>query len=175
MVTGQNPPGHVPPGHLPQGHIPPGHLPLDTYPLDIYPLGHIPPGHLPPGHLPPGHLPPRTYIPQDIYPPDLKCPIWFMHHVLITYCTLKSIYFAEIAFICDVGAIKLTYICLIIIIWPSKSKVCASLICIHKILHSRLILSYTLLKEILFSLSTFLLILVHSQYEKYNIDIYTGK
>ena len=25
-----------------------------------------------------------------------------------TYCTLKSIYFAEIAFICDVGAIKLT-------------------------------------------------------------------
>ena len=31
-----------------------------------------------------------------------------MHHVLITYCTLKSIYFAEI---CDVVAIKLTYIC----------------------------------------------------------------
>ena len=41
----------------------------------------------------------------------LKCPIWFMHHVLIIYCTLKSIYFAEIAFICDVGAIKLTDIC----------------------------------------------------------------
>ena len=77
-----------------------------TYPLDIYPLGHIPPGHLPPGHLPPGHLPPRTYT-----PPTLKCPIWFMHHVLITYCTLKSIYFAEIAFICDVGTIKLTDIC----------------------------------------------------------------
>ena len=34
-----------------------------------------------------------------------------MHHVLITYCTLKSIYFAEIIFICDVGAIKLTDIC----------------------------------------------------------------
>ena len=31
-----------------------------------------------------------------------------MHHVLITYCTLKSIYFAEKAFICDVGAMKLT-------------------------------------------------------------------
>ena len=34
-----------------------------------------------------------------------------MHHVPITYCTLKSIYFAEITFICDVGAIKLTDIC----------------------------------------------------------------
>ena len=45
-----------------------------------------------------------------------------MHHVLITYCTLKSIYFAEIAFVCDVGAIKLTDICLIIIIWPRKKK-----------------------------------------------------
>ena len=31
-----------------------------------------------------------------------------MHHVLIAHCSLKSIYFAEIAFICDVGAIKLT-------------------------------------------------------------------
>ena len=86
---------------------PPGHLPQ----------GHIPPGHLPPGHLPPGHLPPRTYTPQDIIlliyynPQTLKCLIWFMHHVLITYCTLKSIYFAEIAFICDVGALKLRDIC----------------------------------------------------------------
>ena len=130
-----------------------GHNPPDMYPPDTYPLGHIPPGHLPPGHLPPGHLPPRTYTPKDIYPQTLKCPIWFMHHVLITYCTLKSIYFAEIAFICDVGAIKLTDVCLIIIIWPRKkkgkrcdlkkinynkvnsnfflsvSKVCASLIC----------------------------------------------
>ena len=31
-----------------------------------------------------------------------------MHYVLITYCTLKSIYFAEIVFICDVGAMNLT-------------------------------------------------------------------
>ena len=107
-VTGQNPPGHVPPGHLPQGHIPPGHLPP----------GHLPPGHLPPRtHTPPvtypldtypldtyplGHIPPRTYTPQT-----LRCPIWFMHHVLITYCTLKSIYFAEITVICDVGAIQI--------------------------------------------------------------------
>ena len=34
-----------------------------------------------------------------------------MHHVLITYCTLKSIYFAGIAFICDEGAIKRLNIC----------------------------------------------------------------
>ena len=34
-----------------------------------------------------------------------------MHHVLITYCTLKSIYFAGIAFICDEGAIKWSNIC----------------------------------------------------------------
>ena len=97
------PPGHVPPGHVPPGHVPPGHLPP----------GHIPPGHLPPGHLPPGHLPPRTHTPPVTYPlghmspghnyttQTLKCPIWFMHNVLITYCTLKSIYFAEIEFICD--------------------------------------------------------------------------
>ena len=85
------------PGTYPKDTYPPV-----TYPLDTYPLGHIPP---------------RTYTPQT-----LKCPIWFMHHVLITYCTLKSIYFAEIAFICDVGAIKLTDICLIIIIWPRKKK-----------------------------------------------------
>ena len=75
----------------PRTHTPLVTYPLDTYPLDTYPLGHIPPG---------------TYTPQP-----LKCPIWFMHHVLITYCTLKSIYFAEIVFICDVGAIKLTDIC----------------------------------------------------------------
>ena len=31
-----------------------------------------------------------------------------MQHVLITYCILKSIYFAGIAFICDTGAIKLS-------------------------------------------------------------------
>ena len=35
-----------------------------------------------------------------------------MHHVLITYCTLKSIYFAGIAFVCDVGAMKLSNILL---------------------------------------------------------------
>ena len=110
-VTGQNPPDMYPPDTYPKDTYPQVTYPLDTYPLDIYPLGHIPPGHLPPGHLPPGHLPPRTYTPQDIYPQPLKCPIWFMHHVLITYCTLRSIYFAEIAFICDVGAIRLTDIC----------------------------------------------------------------
>ena len=77
-----------------------------TYPLDTYPPGHIQPGHLPPGHLPPGHLPPRTYTPQS-----LKCPILFMHYVLITYCTLKSIYFARIDFICDAGAKELSDIC----------------------------------------------------------------
>ena len=71
---------------------PPVTYPLDTYPLDPYPLGHIPP---------------RTYTPQT-----LKCPIvsWIMD-VLITYCTLKSIHFAEIAFICDEGAIQFTDIC----------------------------------------------------------------
>ena len=105
-------PGHVPPGHLPQGHIPPGHLPP----------GHLPPGHLPPrthttwsltpGNLHPGHVPPRIYIPPRTYTPYiLKCPIWFMHHVLITYCKLKSIYFAGIAFVCDAGAIMLSDIC----------------------------------------------------------------
>ena len=72
-VTGQNPPGHVPPDTYPKDTYP-----LVTYPLDTYPLGHIPP---------------RTYTPQT-----LKCPIWFMHHLLITYCTLKNIYFAGIAF-----------------------------------------------------------------------------
>ena len=70
---------------------PPVTYPLDTYPLDTYPLGHIPP---------------RTYTPKT-----LEFPIWFMHHVLIAYCTLKNIHFAEIAFSCDVGAIKLIYIC----------------------------------------------------------------
>ena len=91
-----------PPDTYPKGIYPPV-----TYPLDTYPLGHLPPGHLPPGHLPPlGHIPPRTYTPYT-----LKCPIWFMHHVLITYCTLKSIYFAGIAFVCDAGAIMLSDIC----------------------------------------------------------------
>ena len=62
--------------------------------------------------------------------------------MLITYCTLKSIYFAEIALICDVGAIKLTDICSVRCdlkkinynkvnsnFFLSVSKVCASLIC----------------------------------------------
>ena len=96
MVTVQNPPGHVPPGHLPQGHIP---------------QGHIPPGHLPPGHLPPGHIPPRTYTPQDIYPPDFRMP-YLVHASCVDYILhFKSIYFAEITFICDGGAKQLTDIC----------------------------------------------------------------
>ena len=73
--------------------------PRDTYPMDMFPPGHLPTGHLPPGHLPPGHIPPRTYTPQDIYPSDFKLP--YLVHA-------SYIYFAEIAFICDVGAIKLT-------------------------------------------------------------------
>ena len=105
-VTGQNPRDMYPPDTCPKDMCPPV-----TYPLDTYLLGNLPPGHLPPGHLPPGHLPPRTYTPVTYTPQTLKCPIWFMHHVLITYCTLKSISFAEIAFICDIGAIKLTDIC----------------------------------------------------------------
>ena len=100
MVTGQN---TLPP---PPDMYPPDIYPKDTYPLVTYPLGHIPPGH-----LPPGHLPPRTYTPWTYTPQTLKCPIWFMHHVLITYCNLKSIYFAGIASICDEGAIKRSNIC----------------------------------------------------------------
>ena len=34
-----------------------------------------------------------------------------MHHVLITYCTLKGIYLAEIAFICDLGATDRYLLC----------------------------------------------------------------
>ena len=34
-----------------------------------------------------------------------------MHHMLITYCTLKNIYFAGIAFIWDVDPVKLSPIC----------------------------------------------------------------
>ena len=103
-----------PPDTYPKETYPPVTYPLVTYPLDTYPLGHIPPGHLPPGHLPPRHLSPRTYTPQDIYTPyTLKCPIWFMHRVLVTYCTLKSIYFAGIAFVCDAGAIMLSDICFV--------------------------------------------------------------
>ena len=92
-VTGQSPPGHVPPRHLPQGHIPPV-----TYPLDTYPPGHL--------YIPLGQITSRTYTPQT-----LKCPFWFIYHVSITYCTLKSIYFAGITFICDAGAMKLSDIC----------------------------------------------------------------
>ena len=102
-----------PPDTYPKDTYPPVTYPLDTYPLDTYPLGHIPPPPVtypldtyPLDTYPLGHIPPRTHTPQT-----LKCPIWFMHHVLITYCTLKSIYFGEIAFICDVGAIHLTDIC----------------------------------------------------------------
>ena len=73
---------------------------LDTYPLDIYPLGHIP------LDIYPQDIYPRTYTPHN-----LKCLIWFMHHVLITYYTLKNIYFAGIEFICNVDAVKLLQIC----------------------------------------------------------------
>ena len=59
------------------------------------PQGQIPPCHLPPGHLPPRHIPLRTYTPEDIYPQTLKCPIWFMHHVSITHCTLKAFILQE--------------------------------------------------------------------------------
>ena len=111
MVTGQNPPGHYPPDTYPKDTYPLDTYPLDTYPLDTYPLGHIPPGH-----LPPGHLPPRTYTPQDIYPLYFKMPYLFMHHVMITYCTLKSIYFAGIAFVCDAGAIMLSDILISILL-----------------------------------------------------------
>ena len=69
------PPGHVPPDTYPKDIYPPISYPLDTYPPDIYPLGHVPP---------------RTYTPQT-----LKCPIWFMHHVLITPCTLKGLILQE--------------------------------------------------------------------------------
>ena len=71
MVTGQNPSDMYPPDKYPETYTP-----LDTYPLDIYPLGQIPP--------PPPDIYPRTYTPHN-----LKCLIWLMHHVLITYCTLK--------------------------------------------------------------------------------------
>ena len=50
-----------------------------------------------------------------------------MQHVLITYCTLKSIYFAEIAFICDVGAIKLTDICCQEGLFPTTTQALDSL------------------------------------------------
>ena len=82
-----------PPDTYPKDTYPPVTYPLDTYPLDTYP--------------------PRTYTPQRYTPQTLKGPIWFMHHVLITYCTLKSIYFAGIAFICDEGAIKQSNICFV--------------------------------------------------------------
>ena len=62
-------------------HPPPP--PGDTYPKDIKPLERFPRGH------------------NIIILQTLKCPIWFMHHVFITYYTLKSIYFAGITFICD--------------------------------------------------------------------------
>ena len=100
----------TPPNTYPKDTYLPITYPLNINPLDTYPLGHIPPGHLPPGHLPPGHLSPRT--PPGTYTPEaLKCPIWFMHHVLITFCTLKSIYFAGITLVCVASAIKLSGIC----------------------------------------------------------------
>ena len=70
-----------------------------------------PPGHFPSGHLPPRHIPPRTYTPRTHTPKTLKCPIWFMHHVFITNCTLKIICFAGRSSNCDAGAIKLSDIC----------------------------------------------------------------
>ena len=105
------PPGHVTPRHLPQGHIPSGHLPPGHLPRGHLPLGHIPPSHLPPGHLPPGHLPSRTYTPRTYTTQTLKCPIWFMHHVLITYCTLKKHLFCRNSIYLGIGAINLTDIC----------------------------------------------------------------
>ena len=94
VVTGQKKNGHVPPGHLP-----PDIHPLDTYPLVIYHLGHIPPSHIPPGHIPPP-------------PHNLKCLFWLMHHLLITYCTLKKTFILqEFHFIYKVDAVKLSHIC----------------------------------------------------------------
>ena len=95
--------GHPPP--LPPPCTPP---PSDIYPQDIYSLVTFPLDTYPQETYPLGHVPLRTYTPLT-----LKCPILFMQHVLITYCTLKSIYFAGIAFICDVGTIKLTDICFV--------------------------------------------------------------
>ena len=73
-VTGQNPP---PP---PDMYPPPDTYSKDTYPLVTYPLGTYALDT-----YPLGHIPPRTYTPQT-----LKFPIWFMHHVLNTYCTLSG-------------------------------------------------------------------------------------
>ena len=90
-------PGHILPWTLTPGtYTPLDTYPLDIYPLDRYPLGHVPPRHIPPGHIPPGHIPP------------IVCNALF---VLITHCTLKNIYFARIAFICNVDAVKLIHIC----------------------------------------------------------------
>ena len=87
------------------------YTPLDTYPWTHTP-GYIPPGHLPPGHLPPGQIPPRTYTPwthtQRTYNPhNLKC--LFCVDYLLNF--KRNIYFARIAFICNVDAVKLTHIC----------------------------------------------------------------
>ena len=81
-----------PPDTYPKDMYPPVTYPLDTYPLDTYPLGHTPPVTYPLDTYPRvtyplGHIPPRTYSPQT-----LKCSIWFMHHVLITYCTLRKLF-----------------------------------------------------------------------------------
>ena len=54
--------------------------------------------------------PPDIYTPRTYTPHNLKCLIWLKHHVFITYSTLKNIYCAGIAFICDVDAVKLSHI-----------------------------------------------------------------
>ena len=64
---------------------PPDTYPKDTYPVVTYPLETYPLGHITPRSLTPGHLSPRTYTPRTYTPQTLSCPIWFMHHVLITY------------------------------------------------------------------------------------------
>ena len=82
--------------------------PLDTYPRTYTPLDTYPPDRCPPGHLPPGQIPPRTYTPRT-HTPWTYAPRTYIPHNL--KCTLKNIYFARIAFICYVDAVKLTHIC----------------------------------------------------------------
>ena len=83
--------------------------PLDTYPLNTYPWTHAPYirtlGYTPWTHTP------WTYTPRTITLHNLKCLIWLMHHVLISYCTLENIYFAGIVFIKNVDAVNLSHIC----------------------------------------------------------------
>ena len=70
--------------------------PLDTYPLDIHPLGHITPWTLTPGQIPPRTHYPQTYTPRTYASHNLKCLIWLMDHVLITYCTLNTFILQEL-------------------------------------------------------------------------------